>query len=94
MGRLCLSVFLIVTLVSAPVFAQDDEDERPGAPAVDVIFDVFVLRSLGAVQTAVGLGFFAIAGPLAAPSGSAGEAWDVFVRTPYEETFTRPLGRF
>jgi hypothetical protein len=59
-----------------------------------VVFDVVVLRTLGFVQMVVGAGFFVVAGPLSWPSGSMQEAFDVFVQVPYDETFTRKLGRF
>ena len=95
-GRRFLSSLLILTLFAAPAFPlQDDEEVSSTDPSVgEVIFDVGVLRTLGAVQTLVGLGMFAIAGPLSYPGGSWREAWDVFVQAPYDETFTRKLGRF
>ena len=91
-----LAVLLVAALVVTPAATLADEHEDSGGapPILDVIFDVALLRPLGAVQTGIGLGFFAIAGPLSWPGGSLREAWDVFVGTPYEETFTRKLGRF
>jgi hypothetical protein len=54
--------------------------------------DLLVLRPLGMAATGVGFGYFLVAGPLAAPAGQFGEAWDFFVMSPYEFTFQRPLG--
>ncbi len=75
--------------------AQDDEGGSGSQPSgFEVAFDVVVLRTLGLAQLLVGAGFFAIAGPLSWPGGSMGEAYDVFIQVPYDETFTRKLGRF
>ncbi|NRA07052.1 MAG: hypothetical protein HRU02_02775 [Myxococcales bacterium] len=93
-------VTMMVALVwSGVAFADGDSDasesKRSASDWGAIVFDVGVLRPLGAIQTGVGTVLFAVAGPLALPSdGGAGEAWDVFVRVPYEDTFQRPLGRF
>lgn len=94
-GRRLVSSLLILTLFAAPAVAEKGEEEASTGPFWgDVVFDIGVLRTLGAVQTVVGLGMFVVAGPLSWPGGSWQEAWDVFVQSPYDETFTRKLGRF
>jgi len=94
-GRRLVSSLLILTLFAAPAVAEEDEEASSTNPHWgEVAFDIGVLRTLGAVQTVVGLGMFAVAGPLSWPGGSWREAWDVFVQSPYDETFTRKLGRF
>ncbi|MGE4650976.1 MAG: hypothetical protein AAEJ53_08825 [Myxococcota bacterium] len=95
---------VLVTMVAALAWsgmalADDDSDasksERSASDWGAIVFDVGVLRPLGAIQTGIGAVLFTVAGPLAMPSdGGAGEAWDVFVQVPYEDTFERPLGRF
>ena len=80
--------FLTVSLAATPAAAADAGEI--GAKT----FDLVVLRTLGAVQTGVGACLFVVAGPLSAPGGGWNEAWDVFVGTPFEDTFKRPLGSF
>jgi hypothetical protein len=97
-GRVLVSV-VAVLVWSGIALADDDSDasrgERSASDWGAIVFDVSVLRPLGAIQTGVGAVLFTVAGPLALPSdGGAGEAWDVFVQVPYEDTFERPLGRF
>ena len=93
MGRRLVSILLVFSLVAVPAAAQDDAEDS-GPSTYEVVFDVAVLRTLGAVQTVIGVGMFAVAGPLSWPSGGWSEAWDVFVQVPYDETVTRKLGRF
>ena len=83
-----VTAVLTLSLVATPAAAADAGEI--GAKT----FDVVVLRTLGAVQTAVGACLFVVAGPLSAPGGGWNEAWDVFVGTPFEDTFRRPLGSF
>ena len=77
------------------VGAGPPASEPSGPSALEtgsLMVDLLVLRPLGMAATAVGFGFFLIAGPLAAPAAQFGEAWDVFVMSPYEFTFQRRLG--
>lgn len=96
-GRVLVIVLALISW-SAIAMAEDDSgDAKAGKSASEwgaVVFDVSVLRPLGAIQTAVGTALFALAGPLSIPSEGVGEAWDIFVQVPYEDTFQRPLGRF
>jgi hypothetical protein len=93
--RRLISVCLVLVLLAAPAAALDDDGGSRSGPTVgEVVFDVAVLRTLGFVQMVVGAAFFVVAGPLSYPSGSMQEAFDVFVQVPYDETFTRKLGRF
>jgi hypothetical protein len=83
-----LIAVIALTLVATPAAAADSGEI--GAKT----FDLLVLRTLGTVQTAVGACLFLVAGPLSAPGGGWNEAWEVFVATPFEDTFQRPLGSF
>jgi len=60
------------------------------------IFDVALLRPLGFVTTLVGAGLFVPAALVTLPTGKDGleHAWDVFITTPVQHTFKRPLGEF
>ena len=91
--RRVAALVLVFVLCAAPAAAQE-AGEGGGPSTGAIVFDIMVLRPLGALQTLVGLALFAVAGPLSMPSGSADEAWDVFVSIPYDEAFTRRLGRF
>ncbi len=61
-----------------------------------MLFDFTVLRPLGIASTLVGGLFFLPAALLASPSGAEGikDAYGVFVASPVEHTFKRPLGEF
>ena len=83
-----VTAVLALSFVATPAAAADAGEI--GAKT----FDLVVLRTLGAVQTAVGAALFVVAGPISAPGGGWNEAWDVFVGTPFEDTFQRPLGSF
>jgi hypothetical protein len=82
-----VAAVLTLSFAAAPASAAD-ADIGPKT------FDLLVLRTLGTVQTAIGACLFVVAGPLSAPGGGWNEAWDVFVGTPFEDTFRRPLGSF
>jgi hypothetical protein len=72
--------------------AAEAETESAWSSVGIKVFDVAVVRPLGAVATVTGLAFFAISAPLVAPSGNIPVAWEVFFLGPYEYTFVRPLG--
>ena len=86
-----------------PEVEVEEEVRTEIAPAVSSepslgskIFDCVVLRPLGFVSTIIGGAFFVPAAVLASPSGSEGiqAAWEHFVATQADYTFTRPLGEF
>ncbi len=64
--------------------------------ALDVTFDILVLRPTGFITTAVGALLFLPAAFVSSPGGAdhINEALDRFVLTPYSFTFERPLGEF
>ncbi len=67
---------------------------QPDAHIGAMLFDLLVLRTLTGAQMAVGIGAFGVVAPFTFPFGRWDEAWDQFVRDPYEQTFTRKLGDF
>ena len=86
------SLAIVVSLlVAAPTRA---EDASPSGlrklPAQ--FYDLLIMRPLGLASLAAGAGFFALAGPLTAPFGDVGTAWELFVEEPFEFTFRRSLG--
>lgn len=94
-GRVLVTCLVVLSFSGAAMAEDEGGDARRSASEWgSIVFDVSVLRPLGAIQTVVGTALFAVAGPLSLPGKGVGEAWDVFVRVPYEDTFERPLGRF
>jgi hypothetical protein len=53
-----------------------------------------VLRPFGAGAAVVGMAGFLISVPLTAPGGNIANSWDLFVMSPFDYTFVRPLGDF
>ena len=99
--RAVLAALTALCLLAAPAQAEGRFDEiGPNT------FDVAVLRPLTLLQVAAGFALFLPTGALSAslgylisPTGSAttaksnfDDAWDVFVREPYERAIVRPLG--
>lgn len=79
--------------------AEPEEEAAPPEPARRAgvgsqIFDVLVLRPLGALATLGGAVFFAISVPLVAPSKNVDVTRDIFLLGPFDYTFERPLGEF
>jgi hypothetical protein len=67
-----------------------------GQSVADATYDIAILRTLGTFSTVVGGALFVPAALMTLPSGRDGldEAWGIFVRSPYQSTFERPLGDF
>jgi hypothetical protein len=98
----------IVALGFAPAdtaAAQDaDEDSVAEQPAAsgsegwsDVgakTLDAVVVRPVSALSTVVGFGMFLVSTPFVAPAQGMTDSWEVFVRTPFDNTFQRALGDF
>lgn len=94
-GRWGAVLALVACLAGpAPTAAQDFRSQT--REALDVTFDLLVLRPVGAANAVVGWGLFVPAALLASPGGRDPivEAWERFVLTPTEFAYTRPLGEF
>jgi len=91
-----LAAALLLSLsLAQPAVADDEEAVSAGqhwSNAGEIVFDVLVLRPLGAAATAGGFGAFLIVAPMLAPSREISYGWDTFVLGPYEYTVERPLG--
>ena len=91
--RVIVAALSVAAFVLAGAGPPEKESSRPSATEVaSLMVDLLVLRPLGAAATALGFGFFLAAGPLSAPSGQLGDAWDFLVMSPYQYTFGRKLG--
>jgi hypothetical protein len=68
--------------------------EIPAAPptAATMAYDLVVLRPLGLVQTVVGGAFFTVFYPVSLVTGGSDHVIDYCVKSPFEQTFQRPLG--
>lgn len=84
-----LLVFMIFS--SSMAFAVDEANRRE-ASGPEMILDVLVLRPCGIAATVVGTGFFIIALPFTAPTGSVKHAAQKLVVDPFVFTFMRPVG--
>jgi hypothetical protein len=74
-----------------------DEDAEAMSPWEEIggkVFDALVLRPFGAGAAVVGMAGFLISVPLTAPGGNIANSWDLFVMSPFDYTFVRPLGDF
>jgi hypothetical protein len=71
---------------------QSDDGGIDAAQIGASTLDAVLIRPLGALATAVGLGMFVVSSPFVAPSRDFGTTWDIFVVGPAEYTFQRPLG--
>lgn len=94
--RVVVAVALIGTLLATPALATDDAETDKGT-AVEILdgtFDILVLRTSGFLALAVGSVLFAGGAILTSPGGmpQIREALDLFVLTPSEYVFERPIG--
>ena len=103
-SAIALIGLLSLITVSMPALADEGTDtesvEQSSQARVDSAFeiglDLVVLRPLGLVALAGGVGLFVPAVILTAPGGSEGvtDSVDIFVVTPWRDLFDRPLGDF
>ncbi len=92
--RATLVLWLVAGLLAAPAAQADDGVFSSIGSVGEAVFDVIILRPLGAAATAGGFGVFLITAPLLAPSREVPYGWETFVLGPYEYTVERPLGDF
>jgi hypothetical protein len=88
---------VIAALVAVPfattALAQEYfEAKEPGGGAM--MYDVIVLRPVGAVATAVGSLFWLIGMPFSASGDNFDTSTEKLVKEPAKYTFDRPLGEF
>jgi hypothetical protein len=86
-----------ITLVALLLLAAPPAQAAPNwSDLGSKTFDVLVLRPLGTVGTIAGFALFLPTALIASPGGedSIIEAWDLFVGSPAQAAFQRPLGDF
>ena len=86
-----ISKILKSTLASATLLAATATPALAANPAAAAV-DVLVVRPISFVGTVAGAGLWALTSPFTFINGTAGENYDLLVKTPGEYTFTRPLG--
>ena len=81
----------LALMLAVPASARAETDVAFYASAT---FDVLILRPLGVAASVVGAGLFVPAAIVTAPNGldSIQETWRLFVVTPAEHVYTRPIG--
>ena len=92
---LVLALTLALTTATASLADDDGDDVSVGqgfGSTCEIVFDVLVLRPLGAAATVGGLVAFVATSPMLLPSWEWRYGWDTFVIGPYEYTVERPLG--
>jgi hypothetical protein len=90
-------IVMVAMLISvpfgSPALAQEYfESEEPGGG--EMTYDLFVVRPLGIIATAVGSVIFVLSLPFSALGDNVGTASEKLVKAPARFTFKRPLGEF
>ena len=88
---------VIVGLIGVPfatsaVAQEYFEAKEPGSG--EMLFDVVVLRPIGAVATVVGSAFWLVSLPFSSLGDNVDTATEKLVKDPAAFTFRRPLGEF
>lgn len=86
---LSLGVFLVVSL---PGVAQANEQGTESGDDVAIMFDLMVLRPVGAVASVVGFVVFVGAIPISLITGSFKKSFRALVAKPFSYTVLRDLG--
>jgi hypothetical protein len=102
MAIACAIVALGLTpagMAAAQDLDEDSDIEQPAESGSEAWSDVgaktldaVVVRPVSALSTVVGFGMFLVSTPFVAPSQGITDSWEVFVRTPFDNTFQRTLG--
>ena len=96
-AKLWIVFGIIVALIGVPfatsaVAQEYFEAKEPGSG--EMMFDVVVLRPIGAVATVVGSAFWLVSLPFSALGDNVDTATEKMVKEPAAFTFRRPLGEF
>jgi hypothetical protein len=97
-GR-ALLVACLIAILTLPAVAQAQRrgiSKQELQRGFEAGFDLVILRPLGLVAVAVGVGAFIPAVLIGAPQGRDGfnAARELFIELPVNQTFQRPLGDF
>ncbi|OGW26209.1 MAG: hypothetical protein A2X59_01855 [Nitrospirae bacterium GWC2_42_7] len=84
---LILIIAVALVLVAIPAFADTDDSAA-------MIGDIVFARPIGLASIVVGTGFFVLALPFAAMTGSVDEISEALIVKPAKFTFARPVGNF
>ncbi len=83
---------LIIPFGSTAMAQEYFEAEDPSGGAM--LFDLFIVRPVGIVATAVGAVAFVLSWPFSILGGNSGDASQKLISEPAAYTFKRPLGEF
>ncbi len=90
MKKIMIVALIVVTLISTSVPALAEYRAR----APEIIADVLIARPLGLACIVLGTAAFIVALPFAITSDSVKPVGRTLVTTPFNFTFTRPVGNF
>ena len=95
MKRKLLMLILVFALLfqNAGVFAADQSETASAKPSTAAILaDIFALRLGGLIGTICGTVGFIVSLPVTVPTKKIDPVGEMLVITPFNYTFTRPLG--
>lgn len=87
-----IAALIAVPFATSALAQEYFEAKEPGGGAM--MYDVLVLRPVGAVATAVGSLFWLVGLPFSASGDNVDTATEKLVKDPAKYTFDRPLGEF
>lgn len=91
MKKVFTAAVVAMTLVfSVPLYAEQQAESE--MPVSNAIYDILLMRPVGAISLGVGAAAFIISLPITLPLGEAGISAYELVVVPFNYTFTRPIG--
>ena len=88
-----VSVIFLITALTAPVLAQQEEQgQNTDLKAEEVVYDFVILRPLGLAATTLGTAFWIVISPFTVWGGNWGKTANALIEEPGKYTFSRPIG--
>ena len=85
---------IVILLIAFTVIFAFSSSALASQQAGEVIADIILVRPFSLAAVVIGAALFIVSLPFAAPSGSVSDTARVLVATPFNYTFTRPIGDF
>jgi len=91
-----LVLVLAAALAFSPTLVSATKNYGPGTEGnpdgSDIVADLFLLRPVGVIATALGAAVFVLSLPISAPTKTSTKTWQKLVKDPAKFTFARPMG--